>query len=54
MTEETTKKISGIIRVCVDLTEEEYKEIENYIENTRLTLFGFVWSAIQEKLGKKE
>jgi len=44
---------TGIVKVCIDLTEEEYEEIQQKIKGTRLTLFGFLWLAIQEKLTEK-
>jgi hypothetical protein len=46
------RKITGTIRICIDLTEEEYEEIKHKINGTRTSIYGFVWYAIQHELGK--
>lgn len=46
------RKLSGIVKVSVELTEKEFEEIQGVLYNSKYTLFGFIWTAIQEKLAK--
>ena len=45
---------TGTIRVCIDITEEEYEEIKQKIKGTTTSFYGFVWKAIQTALGRSE
>ena len=44
----------GTIRVCIDITEEEYEQIKQKIKGTATSIYGFVWYAIQDKLKEAE
>jgi len=47
------RKVTGTIRICIDLTEEEYEKIKQKIKGTRISIYGFVWYAIRQELGKE-
>ena len=48
------KKVTGIIKICIDLTDEEYEQIKQKVKGSRTTIFGFVWYAIQRALEKED
>jgi preprotein translocase subunit Sss1 len=48
------REVTGTIKICVDLTLKEYEEIKQKIKGTGITLYGFVWYAIQNELGKEK